>query len=245
MKAKQIDRRVMLRTLAVSIGAMAVGRTLAACSDAATQAVVSNDKKLKGADAAVVPTDEDEHLPGTSTPVDPGQEVPRVPNQVWESRAKQLDAEQERLYARSAFTRLDPGMWAGKENSHEPRASIVVVDGKKKVQVKVEHVMGKNLLDAGAPSDAGKVDASPVDAGPKLDGGPKADAGPAIVHFITSIFIRASVGGKETVVGLWEFTSTDAAPPTVQFTLPDGVTAVTAYEWCTLHGLWKALSLTV
>ena len=64
--------------------------------------------------------------------------------------------------------------------------------------------------DAGAP-DGG-------DAG-RTDGGlPK--AGPAMVHFITTIFLRAVVNGTESVVGLWEFKATDPAPPTVQFTLP-------------------------
>jgi desulfoferrodoxin (superoxide reductase-like protein) len=47
------------------------------------------------------------------------------------------------------------------------------------------------------------------------------------------------------VVGLWEFASTDPAPPSVTFTLPAGVSSVVAYEWCTLHGLWKAAPIEV
>ena len=33
--------------------------------------------------------------------------------------------------------------------------------------------------------------------------------------------------------------------PSVKFTLPFGVATVVAYEWCTLHGLWKAAPLGV
>jgi desulfoferrodoxin (superoxide reductase-like protein) len=47
------------------------------------------------------------------------------------------------------------------------------------------------------------------------------------------------VNGKDTVIGLWDFAPTDPAPPSVKFTVPDGATKLVAYEWCTLHGLWK------
>jgi hypothetical protein len=60
---------------------------------------------------------------------------------------------------------------------------------------------------------------------------------------ITTIYLRALVNGVDTVVALWEFASTDAAPPTVRFALPPGVTSVTAYEWCTIHGLWRSSAL--
>jgi len=247
----------MLRTLVVTVGALAVGRGIAACTDdVGTIGHGSPNLDQK-------PTDGDEHVTGSSPPVNAGDDTPKVPNTAWEARVKEIEADQTRLYARGPFARGDAGVWTGKENSHEPKASVVTVDGKKKVQVIVEHVMGKNGLDAGAPMDAGKDaadagDAGRADAG-RADGGradagdagdagradagdagPKVDAGTPAVHFITTIYLRALVGGKDTVVGVWEFKSTDAAPPTVQFTLPAGVTSVTAFEWCTLHGLWKA-----
>jgi hypothetical protein len=251
-KTTTLDRRALLRTLVVSIGAMALGRVVAACSDPAP-----TPNRLTGTGTGTgsspPPNDQNEHVPGTSTPVDTGSDIPKVPNQVWEARVKQLEAEQLRLYGRGEFLRGDAGVMSGKENSHEPKASIVQVNGSPRVQVTVEHVMGKSGLDAGTPADSGAdtgakdasadADAGALDAGDAGDagdGGIKVDAGTPQVHYITTVYLRALVNGVDTVVGLWEFVSTDPAPPTVQFTLPLGVTAVTAYEWCTLHGLWKA-----
>jgi desulfoferrodoxin (superoxide reductase-like protein) len=141
-------------------------------------------------------------------------------------------------------------VWTGKENSHEPKPVLVDEGGKPRVEVKVEHVMGQNKLDAGAPVDAGSIvdaatkpDASMVDAG--ADSGIKADAAPPMEHYITTIYLRGVVDGVDRVVGLWEFSSSDAAPPTARFTLPAGVKSVVAYEWCTLHGLWRAPALAV
>jgi hypothetical protein len=170
---------------------------------------------------------------------------------------KQLEAEQQRIWGRGPFARGDAGVLTGKENSHEPKASMVSVNGQQKVQVIVEHVMGANGLDAGVPVDAGKPPAPPPPLPPKdagSDGGDggKGDAGITVVdagtpetHYITTIYLRGLVNGTDTVVGLWEFASTDPAPPTVQFTIPAGVASVVAYEWCTLHGLWKAPPLAV
>jgi desulfoferrodoxin (superoxide reductase-like protein) len=228
-----IDRRALLRTLLVTVGAAAIGRALAACSD--SHDVPPFENLLP---TSPPPSDQDEHVPGTTSPINVNNDVPKVPNQVWEARAKQLEAEQRRLFGRAAFKRGDAGVMGGKENSHEPKVSVVTTEGKSRVEVRVEHVMGNNGLDAGALFDAGKDAASG-----RIDAGAKVDAGSAPIHFITSIFLRGMVDGVDTVVALWEFNSTDAAPATVQFTMPIGVTSVVAYEWCTLHGLWSAPAL--
>jgi desulfoferrodoxin (superoxide reductase-like protein) len=203
------------------------------------------------------PTDDDEFVPGDSTPVNAGEEPPKVPNPAWEARAKQLESEQARLFRPEVFTLASPGQMAGKERSHVPGASVVEEGGLKRVVVIVQHVMGTNGLDAGPGYDAGdaakdgSVDAAndagdASDAADAGDAEPK-DAGgtPLPAHYITTIYIRALVGGADTVVGLYEFASTDPAPPSVRFTLPAGVTSVTAFEWCTLHGLWAAVPLAV
>jgi hypothetical protein len=251
MKSATLDRRALLRTLVVTIGAATLSRVVGACSAPADPMRLGNAGDTPKGTNSPPPTDQNEHVPGASTPVDTG-DAPKVPNQVWESRVKQLEAEQQRLFGRGEFMRGDAGVMTGKENSHEPKAAIVQVNGKPRVEVRVEHVMGKNGLDAGAPADSGAAmaDGGPRDAasdardggdgGDAGDAGAKADAAAAPVHYITTIYLRGLVNGTDTVVGLWEFVSTDAAPPTVHFTLPAGVTSVTAYEWCTLHGLWKA-----
>jgi hypothetical protein len=248
----ELNRRTLLRGLAGALGVMALGRAVAGCSDGTDnpKPFVANKKDPDPKDPS--PTDADEHVPGKSPPVDAG-DAPKIPVQSWEARAKQLEGEQLRVYGRATFARGDAGIFAGKENSHEPKPSLVMENGKTRVEVVVEHVMGANKLDAGV-SDAG-YDAASADSGPK-DGGPKeggadggvADAGapvPPPEHFITTIYLRAVIDGVDHVVGLWEFASTDAAPPTVRFTLPAGVKSVTAYEWCTLHGLWKSTPLAV
>ena len=253
MSTSNMNRRAMLRTLLVTVSAATLGRAVAACSDAGVGALVGAGGAT-GQDndsGSTLPNDQDEHVPGTSPPVDTGDEAPKVPSPQWEARARQLENEQTRLFVSRPFVRGDAGVMTGKENSHEPKARVLLVNGKKKVEVTVEHVMGKNGLDGGSPGDAGKDAADSGDAarfdggdGGRADGG-LPEAGPAVVHFITTVFLRAVVNGAETVVGLWEFNATDPAPPTVQFTLPAGVTSVVAYEWCTLHGLWRAPALMV
>jgi desulfoferrodoxin (superoxide reductase-like protein) len=201
------------------------------------------------------PTDGDEFKPPNGNPpINGGDTPPTVPNQVWESRARQLEEEQTRTGG-PVFTAEAPGKWAGKERSHVPVATVTTENGLKKVTILVQHVMGANLVDAGA-GDSGEggtdaaADVADADAGDTGDAGQdaEADAGAGtapIIHYITTMYLRASVNGVDTVVGLWEFKSDDAAPPSVKLTLPVGVTEVTAYEWCTLHGLWKAAPLPV
>jgi hypothetical protein len=237
--------------MGAAFGGMA--RALAACTS-------DSSGNLKNAPTApersVPPTDDDEYVPGTSPPVNTGDTPPEVPNPQWEARARQLEDDQTRIYG-NPFTSnaATNGVMAGKERSHVPSAMISTEGTLKKATVTVQHVMGANQLDAGyvdAAADTG-TDSGPdtgTDAGDAGDAGDAAkpdagdaaapDAAKAPVHYITTIYLRAEVGGKDTVVGLWEFQSTDAAPPSVKMTLPAGVTSITAYEWCTLHGLWKS-----
>jgi len=157
------------------------------------------------------------------------------------------------------FTREAPGVMVGKDRSHVPVVTSAVESSLKRITVLVQHVMGKNGLDAGYVDAAGDANdaADGADAADAADG---ADASDATVtdagagaadgaaqptHYITTVYLRADVEGKNVVVGLWEFASTDGAPPSVKFTLPFGVATVVAYEWCTLHGLWKAAPLGV
>lgn len=251
--AKRLSRRDVTRAIPVLVMGAALGgmsRVLAACTSDSSGALKNNNTTPSRNNTP--PTDDDEFVPGESTPVDTGEQPPQVPQQVWEARAKQLEDDQARIYG-NVFTNNSAtnGVMAGKERSHVPSATIVTEGVLKRATVIVQHVMGANGLDAGpydAAADA-KPDATPdaADAGDAGDAGMDAapdaapvDAGKPPVHYITTVYLRADVGGKDTVVGLWEFKSDDAAPPSVKFTLPMGVTSITAYEWCTLHGLWKS-----
>lgn len=246
-----INRRVALQTLVVGLGAAGLGRAILACVEEAPPVSERQNNPPPRAE----PTDGDEFVPGQSTPVNAGDEVPKVPKQEWEARVKQLEAEQARLFRAEVFSMVSPGAMIGKERSHVPNASVVDENGRKKVVVVVNHVMGSNGLDAGVTYDAAAdadaavqpMDAS-ADAARDAEAGtptPQPEAAPLPVHYITTVYLRATINGAETVVGLWEFASTDPAPPTVKFTLPEGVTSVTPYEWCTLHGLWIGSALTI
>ncbi|HVH42462.1 MAG TPA: hypothetical protein VM925_08960 [Labilithrix sp.] len=243
-----MHRRKLLQLVAYGLGAASLGRVLGACMDAGSDLAGERVRPIPEEEPPT-PTDQDEHVPGTSPPVDPGDSESNLPNPSWEARAKQLEDEQRRIYNRGTFSRGDAGKWTGKENSHEPRASIVSAKGEQRLAVTVEHVMGSNLLDGGAPADAGYDADASTDAATTNDaGGSDAAApsgSPAALHYVTTIYLRAMIDGVDTVVGLWEFVATDPAPPTVHFPIPKGVTEVTAYEWCTLHGLWKSQPLGV
>ena len=259
--SKTLGRRSAVQTLLLGTSALAFGRLLDACSDASTSdrlgAPAGNNNPTPP------PNDGDEYVPGKGDPVDTGDTPPVLPNSQWEARARQLEDQQKQQYGSESFTQQAPGIFAGKERSHVPTTTLgKTANGKyTQVIVLVNHVMGANGLDAGAydastdASDGGKDggDGGKADAGDAGGDAGKADAGDAgkpdasaeggadagEVHYITTIYLRASVGGKDTVVGLWEFVSTDPAPPSVKFTMPEGVTQVVAYEHCTLHGLWK------
>jgi hypothetical protein len=256
--SKTLGRRSALQTLLVGTSALAFGRVLDACSDAST-----SDRL--GAPAGTAPTpppnDGDEYVPGKGNPVDTGDTPPTVPNAQWEARVRQLEDQQKQQYGGAeSFTLTSPGPFAGKERSHVPSTTNGMVGKYHQITVLVSHVMGANGLDAGPVYDAsadasdggkgdgggdggGKADAGDAGDAGKPDAGdagkPDAEAGPTEVHYITTIYLRGTVNGADTVVGLWEFVSTDPAPPSVKFTIPEGVTQVVAYEHCTLHGLWK------
>lgn len=250
-----LARRSLLRASLGLLGLAGLGRVLEACDDGATG--LGNRAPRGSVDSLPTPTDGDEFVPGENAgpPVDAGDVPPTIPNQAWEARAKQLEDEQRRL-GYETFSKTAPGPWAGKERSHVPIATAERVNGVTKVIVLVEHVMGKNALDAGyteasAPDGAASADAARPDAATDAatdaarpdagDAAAPAEAGPPPPeHYITTIYVRATVDGLDRVVGLWEFASTDGAPPSVRFTMPAGVTSVVAHEYCTLHGLWKA-----
>jgi desulfoferrodoxin (superoxide reductase-like protein) len=249
--AKRLSRRDITRAIPVLMMGTALGgmsRFLAACTSESGSSLKNNNNTGPTRNN-VPPTDDDEFVEGESTPVDTGEQPPQVPNQVWEARARQLEDDQARIYG-NVFTNNSAtnGVMAGKERSHVPSAEIKTEGTLKRATILVSHVMGTNGLDAGPYDAAADVRPDVVEAGADAgdagdaaaDAAPAVDAGKPPVHYITTIYIRADVGGKDTVVGLWEFQSTDAAPPSVKFTLPPGVTSVTAYEWCTLHGLWKS-----
>lgn len=258
MRDGKLRRRDLLRATPLAIGVLGlggIGRFLVACSSDENGKLRGDDSTPKG---PTPPTDDDEHVPAGENPPPPanaGDLPPTLPNQAWEARAKQLEDEQARVYG-AVFSIATPGVFAGKERSHTPIVTAEPPGTYKKVKVLVEHVMGANGLDAGAvdaakpdadamadaDADAARPDAdAAADADADAGDAAKPDATPAPVHYITSVYLRADVNGKNQVVGLWEFQSTDPAPPSVLFTLPAGVTNVVAYEWCTLHGLWKTV----
>jgi desulfoferrodoxin (superoxide reductase-like protein) len=249
--SKTLGRRSALQTLFVGTTTLAFARLLDACSDASFPPAGRTDTGTPPATPA--PTDNNEYMPGTGNPVSTGDSPPMVPNPEWEARAKQLEDAQTQQFG-FVFTATAAGPFVGKERSHVPSATVGAAGMYKQVTVLVNHVMGANGVDAGGydagdagdagkdsgdAGDAGKVDAG--DAG-KEGGLPPLDASAVDggVHYITTIYLRGTVNGTDTVVGLWEFVSTDPAPPSVKFTIPTGITSVVAYEHCTLHGLWKS-----
>lgn len=251
---KNVHRRDVIRAVPLVVFGSALagfGRFVLGCS---SDGAPTLDRKLGSGAPKTAPNDGDEYKPPTGDPPIVANETPpKVPNPQWEARAKQLEDEQTRLYG-AVFTTQAPGVMDGKQRSHVPQVTNVSAKGMKRVSVLVAHVMGKNGLDAGAvdasdaaadAADAARDGGDAGDAGRDAEAGAALDAGKPVVHYITTMYLRAEIDGKDTVVGLWELASTDAAPPTVEFTLPAAVTSVVAYEWCTLHGLWKADHLSV
>ena len=262
MDQRRLHRRDVVKLLPMAMmGTVLAGfsRVLTACTQAVAPASdhepVENGNPTPTKPTTTAPTDGAEFVPAGNNappPVNATEGIPTVPNQAWESRVKQLNEVQLRLYGVAAFSASAPGVFAGKERSHVPQVTSAIENGMKKVTVLVQHVMGSNAL----PVPEGGVDAAPPPPPPAMDAGakdaasdaapaPVVDSGPPPVHYITTMYLIATVNGKDTVVGLWEFASTDPAPPSVKFTLPAGVTQVVAYENCTLHGIWKTDVITV
>ena len=51
-------------------------------------------------------------------------------------------------------------------------------------------------------------------------------------HHITNIWL-------ETTAGVQRANLDPAGKPAAEFVLPEGVSAIAAYEYCNLHGFWK------
>ena len=56
-------------------------------------------------------------------------------------------------------------------------------------------------------------------------------------HVIDALFVRDQTG---KLIHFREFNEEDTTQPSSSFTVPKDVTAVTAYEHCNQHGLWKS-----
>jgi hypothetical protein len=251
--SKLLQRRAILKSAVVGVGVAAFGEAIFACTQSSATGkrgdiTPAPDPNQNGDDDDS--TKSSEYVPGESTPVVVNPPA-NLPNTDYEARVKQLEDEQARLFRPTPFTAESPGT---NKDAHVPNTTAGGGGdgggggggdgggGGKSVKVVVNHVMGNNLLDGGY-NDAGKADAS--DGG---DAGDAGDAGPTVkpeTHYITTIYLRGQYNGQDTVIGLHEFEETDKAPPTVIFKIPDGVTSVTAYEWCTLHGLWSGAPVTV
>jgi hypothetical protein len=240
--AHSLSRRSFLQAipgLAALAAPFGLGGLLNACGDLAPpENEVTSRRRAYTRNGTVpfVQNDDDEYVPADErlTPVRAANETIPLPNVDWQARASQLEGEQVRLH-RGVFTSdaTRNGVMSGKERSHVPKVELAAsVVGLRSVMVVLEHVMAAPRTAADGGATDGGADA---DAG---DGGAPPSSLPD--HYITTIYLRADVGGQNMVVGLWEFAPDDAAPPGVRFTVPDGATNVVAYAACTLHGLWRS-----
>ncbi|KAL7535329.1 hypothetical protein ACHAXR_006425 [Thalassiosira sp. AJA248-18] len=69
-----------------------------------------------------------------------------------------------------------------------------------------------------------------------------ASENPNEVHFITHIMAKDQ---DDKVVALESMNPSAAGPAWLSFDVPDGVTMLTPYVWCNVHGLWKGTSVMV
>jgi len=65
---------------------------------------------------------------------------------------------------------------------------------------------------------------------------------PGEVHFITHILVKDQ---DSNVIALKALDPDEQAPATMIFDVPTGVTELTPYEWCNLHGLWQGPTVSI
>ena len=63
-----------------------------------------------------------------------------------------------------------------------------------------------------------------------------ASGDPSVVHWVNYIYVADQ---NDEIIVLKTMDPTDGMPAQFSFTVPKGVTQLTAYEFCNLHGLWK------
>lgn len=71
---------------------------------------------------------------------------------------------------------------------------------------------------------------------------PIAEATQSPVHYVTHIWVKNQ---DDDYVHLQTMDPTAGAPATTSFTIPEGTTNLTAYEFCNLHGLWEGPTVDV
>jgi len=69
-----------------------------------------------------------------------------------------------------------------------------------------------------------------------------ASTDPNTVHFITHIYV---LDQNQDIVIMKALNPNGVDKASINFTVPEGITSLTAYEWCNLHGLWKGPTVTV
>ena len=69
-----------------------------------------------------------------------------------------------------------------------------------------------------------------------------ASSDPNTVHWIDHIYVKDQDGN---VVAMRDLGATESSPATLVFDIPAGVTSLTPYEHCNLHGLYKGVVVSV
>src|SRR4051794_26906659 len=93
---KRVSRRDITRVVPLLMMGSAFGgfaRLLAACASEAESPTLAR-RQTAPTHPTVPPTDSDELVAGPGTPVVTGSAPPTVPNQAWEARVSQLEAQQ-------------------------------------------------------------------------------------------------------------------------------------------------------
>jgi len=67
---------------------------------------------------------------------------------------------------------------------------------------------------------------------------------PEIVHFVTHMYV-VDQDGTVVAMQVMDPSADDALPATMVMDVPEGVTSLTPYEFCNLHGLWKGPEVTI